>query len=184
MRALTALFVALCAMGFPIEAHALGLTFCDDIKDDQSRMACLQAHISHLEQTILALGGRIAALENELTEKLSADVTYKLRSAGQGKCLGLAGQATAPVLVTCDDPASWVLLAGVPIRKPKPPAPASNPATNPTDAPPPPTETSAPPTQLKPPNPCKGLDQPSCAAKSESCAWKPDKNRCARRASR
>jgi hypothetical protein len=184
MRAFRAIVLALCTMGFPMQAHAFGMKFCDDIKDDQSRMACLQEHISHLEETIVALGGRVAALENELTQKLSAQATYKLRSVAQSKCLGLDGDNHAPTLITCDDPGSWTLLAGVPIKKPeKPASPASNPAPDAASSEKPPAETPAAADQSKPANPCKGLDQPGCTAKSASCEWKPDKNKCARKAS-
>ena len=53
MRAFTAMVIALCTMGFPMQVHAVGMKFCDDIQDDRSRMACLQEHISQLEETIV-----------------------------------------------------------------------------------------------------------------------------------
>ena len=66
MRAFAALVAAFCMIGFAPPAQAIGMQFCDDIKDDHARMACLQEHISHLEQTIVVLAGRLAAVDNEL----------------------------------------------------------------------------------------------------------------------
>lgn len=183
MRAFGAMILALCTAGFPMQAHALGMKFCDDIKDDQSRMACLQQHISQLEETIVALGGQVAALEHELGEKLGTGITYKLRSVAQGKCLGLTGDKQ-PALVACDNPDSWILLAGAPIKKPeKPASPAAAPAPSAANSQTPAAAVLAPAAPPKPANPCKDLDQPSCTAKSASCEWKPDKTKCARKAS-
>jgi hypothetical protein len=182
MRAFRAIVVAFCMMGFPMRAHAIGMKFCDDIKDDQSRMACLQEHISHLEETIIALGGQVAALEIELKQKLSAEATFKLRSVAQGKCLGSAGENQPPILVACDKPDSWTLLAGVQIKKPeKPSTPKSNPAPNSANSGTPPAVAPALPPESKPSNPCRGLDQLGCTAKSASCEWKLDKNKCAQK---
>ena len=58
MRVFASLVAALCMIGTAMPAHAIGMQFCDDIKDDQARMACLQLHISHLEESIVALGGK------------------------------------------------------------------------------------------------------------------------------
>jgi hypothetical protein len=80
MRAIAAIVAALSALAFAAPAEAVGLTYCDNIKNDQDRMACLQQHISNLEQTILALSGRIATLENALGNKVSTDITYKIQS--------------------------------------------------------------------------------------------------------
>jgi hypothetical protein len=183
MRAFRAMVLALCTMSFPMQAHALGIKFCNDIEDDRSRMACLQEHISQMEETIVALGGQVAALEHELGEKLGVGVTYKLRSVAQGQCLGLTGDKQ-PALVACDNPDSWILLAGPQIKKPeKPAAPAANPTPAPSAAssqtPPAAAPTSA--AQPNAANPCKGLDQLGCTAKSADCAWKPDKNKCGRK---
>jgi hypothetical protein len=171
--------LALCTMGFPMQVHAVGMKFCDDIQDDRSRMACLQEHISALEETIVTLGGQVAALEHELEEKLGTGVTYKLRSVAQGQCLGLTGDKQ-PALVTCDNPDSWILLAGPPIKKPEKPAtPAANPAPSAANTPPAAAPASA--AQPNAAHPCKGLDQPSCTAKSASCEWKPERNKCAQK---
>ena len=91
MRAFVSLVAAVCMIGFAMPAQAIGMQFCDDIKDDQVRMACLQQHITHLEETIVVLGGRVATLENALQKMLAADASYKLKSVAQGKCLGLDG---------------------------------------------------------------------------------------------
>jgi len=74
-------------IGTTMPAHAIGMQFCDDIKDAQARMACLQQHISHLEETIVALGGKVATLENALQNMLEADASYKLKSVAQGSAL-------------------------------------------------------------------------------------------------
>jgi hypothetical protein len=179
MRAFTAMFAALCAMAAPMQAHAL--TFCDDVKDDHDRMTCLQEHISHLEETIVALGGRIAVLETALSGLLSADATYRMKWGTQDKCLGLTGDGKSLAVVGCDNPSSWVLLPGPPIKPPKKPAATSSESTS--------NETSGQASarsvgaasQSKGNNPCRGLDQPSCEAKADNCQWKPDKVKCVRK---
>jgi hypothetical protein len=177
MRAYAAIIAALSMIGFAMPAQAVGMQFCDDIKDDQARMACLQEHILHLEQTILALGGRVAALENALQKMLASDVSYKLKSAGQdNKCLGLDGDKSAPALVSCDNPDAWSLMGGAPLKKPaKSVTPADEAAASGIGA----TQPDKP--TAKGGNPCKNLDQDACAAKADTCAWKADKNRCARK---
>ena len=183
MRALGAIVAAVCAIGLAMPAHALGMKFCDDIKDDQSRLACLQEHISQLEETIVALGGQVATLEHELEQKLSEGVTYKLRSVAQGKCLGFDGDNKPPTLVTCDHPDAWALLAGPPIKKEqKKPASTPNPVSNSVDSGTQPAGAPAAP-QPQSNNPCRGLDQAACAAKTASCTWKADKNKCGRNGS-
>ena len=72
------------ATGTPV--CALGeLQDCDAIKDTGNRMACLQAHISHLEQTLLSLSTEIVDLRHELKVKLAADGVYKLQYVGKGE---------------------------------------------------------------------------------------------------
>jgi hypothetical protein len=179
MRVFAALIAVLSMIGFTMPAHALGMQFCDDIKDDQARMACLQQHISHLEQTILALGGQVAALENTLQKTLSSDVGYKLKSVGQdNKCLGLDGDKNDEVaLVSCDKPDSWSVISGAPVKKPaKTATPGDEAATSGIGATQPANKPAA-----KGTNPCKNLDQDACAAKADTCAWKADKNRCGRK---
>jgi hypothetical protein len=180
MRAFAAIVAALCTFAFAMPVQAFGLAFCDDIKDDQSRMACLQEHISHLEQTIVALSGRIATLENALDHKLGADVTYKFQSAG-GQCLSLAGNPPSPSLTDCDSLDTWKMLAGAPIKKPAKPAPPPAPTTKSQSAPAGDAAPVAADQAAKPANPCRGLDQVGCAAKPDLCAWKPDKNKCGRK---
>src|SRR4029078_1377513 len=102
MRALAAIVAALFTLVFAAPAEALGLAYCDDIKNDQDRMACFQQHISHLEEAILALSGRIAALEEPLDEKLGGDITYKIQSVEKGGCLAIGGDQQQPGLVGCD----------------------------------------------------------------------------------
>src|ERR1044071_4808460 len=95
MRAFAAIVAALSMPAFMLAlaapAQAIGLPYCDNIKNDQDRMACLQQHISHLEETILALSGRIAALEDSLDKKLGGDITYKIQSVEKGGCLAIGG---------------------------------------------------------------------------------------------
>jgi hypothetical protein len=173
MRVLASGVLLLGMIGFVAPARAAGLPYCDDLKDDQERMACLQQHISHLEQTIVVLGGRIAALENALQKALSSDWTYKLKSAGQdNKCLGLDADKTGLVLVPCDSPDSWSAMSVAPIKKPPRTA---TPEAEGIGA----TQPNKP--QAKGANPCKDLDQPACAAKADMCQWKEDKNKCARK---
>jgi hypothetical protein len=119
MRAFAALVAAFCMIGFAPPAQAIGMQFCDDIKDDHARMACLQEHISHLEQTIVVLAGRLAAVENALQKTIAADASYKLKSVAKGDCLGLGGEKNDQLaLVSCDNPDSWTALSGAPIKKP------------------------------------------------------------------
>jgi hypothetical protein len=180
MRVFAALIAALSMIGFAMPAQALGMQFCDDIKDDQARMACLQQHISHLEETILALGGRVAALENALQKMLPADANYKLKSVSLGKCLGLDGaQKDEVAMVSCDNPDSWSVMSGAPVKKlPKTPAPADEQATSAAGS----AATADTSNQgRKGSNPCKNLDQDACAAKADTCAWKADKNKCERK---
>jgi hypothetical protein len=183
MRVFASLVAALCMIGTAMPAHAIGMQFCDDIKDDQARMACLQQHISHLEETIVVLGGRVASLENALQKMLEADASYKLKSVAQGKCLGLGGDNKDELtLVTCDNPDSWTVLKGAPIKKPaKVVAPAADAGTNSAGATSAPTDASTPASTGS--NPCKNLDQAACTAKADSCEWRADKNRCGRKSS-
>ena len=182
MRASTAIVAAVFTLAFAAPAEALGLTYCDDIKNDQDRMACLQQHISHLEETILALSGRIAALEDSLDKKLSGDITYKIQSVEKGGCLTIEGDQQQPGLIGCDHPDAWKLLAGPPIKKPEKPAPP--PAATSGEAESKPASTASPATAeegAKTANPCRGLSQMACGAKQNVCAWKPDKQKCGKK---
>jgi hypothetical protein len=182
MRAIAAIVAALCTFAFAAPAEALGLTYCDNIKNDQDRMACLQQHISHLEETILALSGRIAALEDALDKKLGSEVTYKIQSVEKGGCLAIEGDQQQPGLVGCDHPDAWKMLAGPPIKKPEKPAPP--PAPTPGEAESKPASTASPTTAAqgaKAANPCRALSQMACAAKPDVCAWKPDKQKCGKK---
>jgi hypothetical protein len=181
MRAFAAIVAALCTFAFAMPVQAFGLAFCDDIKDDQSRMACLQEHISHLEETIVALSGRIATVENALDHKLGAEVTYKFQAAAGGKCLGIAGDPPSPSLADCDSEDSWKMLAGAPIKKPEKPAPPPPPTPESQSDPANARSPAAADQASKPANPCRGLDQVGCTAKPNLCAWKPDKNKCGRK---
>ena len=103
MRVFASLVAALCMIGIATPAHAIGMQFCDDIKDDQASMACLQQHISHLEETIVALRGA-RAVENALQKTIEADASYKLKSVAKGDCLGLGGEKKDELaLVSCDN---------------------------------------------------------------------------------
>ena len=173
-------------IGFAPPAQAIGMQFCDDIKDDHARMACLQEHISHLEDKPSSSSRRrLAAVENALQKTIAADASYKLKSVAKGNCLGLGGEKNDELaLVSCDNPDSWTALSGAPIKKPtKTPAPADagaaagavGPATPPAAAGDQPTPGA------KTPNPCKGFQQTACAARADSCTWKADKNKCVKK---
>jgi hypothetical protein len=113
MSRLALILVAFCLFGVASPARALGtLQFCDNIANPGERMACLQAHISNLEETLLTLSNRIITLEKALDEKLSADSVYKLQHVGIGACLGVAGADAGLKIVSCDEPDSWKLLTG------------------------------------------------------------------------
>jgi hypothetical protein len=183
MRVFASLVAALCMIGFAMPAQAIGMQFCDDIKDDQARMACLQQHISHLEETILVLGGRVAALENALQKMLAADASYKLKSVAQGKCIGIDGVKNDELaLVSCENPDSWSVMSGAPIKKPaKTVAPAADAGTNAAGSAAQPTTADAAKPGGKGFNPCKNLDQTACTAKADICVWKTDKNKCGKK---
>jgi hypothetical protein len=85
---------------------------CDDIKDAGNRMICLQAHIAHLEQTLLRLNTELVDIRHELQEKLAADEVYKLQYVGKRRCLGFADNDKPPVFASCDRPDSWKLMRG------------------------------------------------------------------------
>jgi hypothetical protein len=107
------ILVALCLFGVASPARALGtLKFCDNIPNPGERMACLQAHISNLEETLLTLNNRIITLEKALEGKLDADSVYKLQHVGMGACLGVASGDAGLKIVSCDQPDSWKLLTG------------------------------------------------------------------------
>jgi len=107
------ILVALCLFGLASPARALGtLKFCDNIPNPGERMACLQAHISNLEETLLTLNNRIVTLEKALEGKLDADSVYKLQHVGIGACLGVASGDAGLKIVSCDQPDSWKLLTG------------------------------------------------------------------------
>jgi len=182
MRAFARLVAALCAIGFAMPAHALGMQYCNDIKDDQARMTCLQDHITHLEQSLVALGGRLATLETALQNTLAADKSYKLRSVSQGLCLGLDGSKNDELaLVSCDTPDSWTVTTGAPIKKPpKTAAQTPDVSANPADTAGQQSPANASQPQGKGSGPCKNLDQVACTAKTGVCVWKADKNKCGR----
>lgn len=183
MRTFVSLVAALYMVAITIPAHAIGMQYCSDIKDDQARMACLQDHITHLEQSLVALGGRLAALENATQKTISTDTSYKLRSLSQGKCLGLDGNNNDKLaLVSCDNPDSWSVISGAPIKKPaKVAAPAQDAGTSSAGSTPPPTSAEASKPGGKGFNPCKTLDQAACAAKADICMWKTEKNKCGKK---
>jgi hypothetical protein len=107
------LITSVCAIGAATPARAMEeLKNCDDIKDVGGRMACLQAHISHLEETLLSLSAEVVDLRHDLKEKLGASAVYKLQYVGEGGCLRFAGDDKPPVIATCDNPDSWKLVLG------------------------------------------------------------------------
>ena len=143
MRMFGAVLIAsVCAIGAAAPARAIEeLKNCDDIKDAGSRMACLQAHISHLEETLLSLSGEVVDLRHALNETLRAGAVYKLQYVGGGGCLGFAAPDQPPVIATCDRPDSWKLVLGA--QTPAAPRTAPKAAT-PGPAPPPAAATKAP----------------------------------------
>lgn len=115
MRAPAIFIASLCAFG--AVTPALALEFCDKIQEPDKRMACLQEHISHLEESLLALSTQVTDLRNALKLKLDADAVYKWQHVGQGTCLGFSGKEEGVDLQSCDHPDSWKLLRGS--QKPK-----------------------------------------------------------------
>jgi len=114
MRMLGTLIISLlCAGATATPVCALEeLQDCDAIKDTGNRMACLQAHISHLEQTLLSMSTELVDIRHELKVKLATDEVYKLQYVGKGSCLGFADNDKPPVFATCDRPDSWKLVRG------------------------------------------------------------------------
>jgi hypothetical protein len=114
MRRLGAIIVTtICASVSVTPAHALGdLKNCDAIANAGERMACLYAHIQHLEQTLLSLSTDIVDLRHELKEKLNADGAYKLQYVGRGSCLNFTDNNKPPTMASCDHPDSWKLVRG------------------------------------------------------------------------
>ncbi len=82
MRTIATLVGSICILGNLAPAGAAELKLCDDIKEDQSRMACLQEHIVHLEGDIVRLEGDISQMKIDLEQKLAATPTYKLQASG------------------------------------------------------------------------------------------------------
>jgi len=102
-----------CASVAVTPAHALGdLQNCDAIANAGERMACLYAHIAHLEQTLLSLSTDIVDLRHELKEKLDANSAYKLQYVGRGSCLNFTDNNKPPTMASCDHPDSWKLVRG------------------------------------------------------------------------
>ena len=114
MRRLGAIIVTTFCVSFAVTpARALGdLQNCDAIANAGERMACLYAHIAHLEQTLLSLSTDLVDLRHELKEKLGADGVYKLQYVGRGSCLNFADNNKPPVMASCDHPNSWKLVRG------------------------------------------------------------------------
>jgi hypothetical protein len=96
-------------IGSLIPANAAELKLCNDIQQDQERMACLQEHIVSLEGDIVRLEGNIAQLSIDLEQKLGAEASYRLMTVAPGTCLGGAGEGQPPVMVKCDGPEAWRL---------------------------------------------------------------------------
>jgi hypothetical protein len=114
MRRLGTIIVATFCVSFAVTpARALGaLQNCDAIANAGERMACLYAHIQHLEQTLLSLSTDLIDLRHELKEKLAADGVYKLQYVGKGSCLNFADNNKPPMMASCDHPDSWKLVRG------------------------------------------------------------------------
>jgi hypothetical protein len=114
MRRIRAIILTtVCAGLAATPAWALGdLQNCDAIKDAEQRMACLYAHIQHLEQTLLSLSTDIVDLRHDLKEKLGADGVYKLQYVGKGSCLNFTDNNKPPTMASCDHPDSWKLVRG------------------------------------------------------------------------
>jgi hypothetical protein len=111
MRALAATVIAFMLAG-AASAPAEALEFCDNIKEPDKRMACLQERISSLEETLLALSNQVVDLRNALRQKLDADAVYKLQQVAEVVCLGISGKDRTLDLQSCDHPDSWKLLPG------------------------------------------------------------------------
>jgi hypothetical protein len=113
MLRLGIIVTALCVLAAASPARALGdLKNCDVIKDSGERMACLYAHITHLEQTLLSLSTDITDLRHALKDQLDAKGVYKLQYVGKGSCLGYVERDKPPAFASCDRPDSWKLVRG------------------------------------------------------------------------
>jgi hypothetical protein len=114
MRAFaTIILMSLCVIAAARPAAALEeLKNCDGIPDAAQRMACMQAHIAHLEETLLSLNTEIVDLKHALKERLAAGDVYKLEYVGRSFCLGFAGDNQPPTMQSCDQPDSWKLRLG------------------------------------------------------------------------
>ena len=113
MRGFKILIIAsLCAIAATPARAVEELQDCDAVKDTANRMACLQAHIAHLEQTLLSLNTELVDIKHNLKAKLAADEVYKLQYVGKGSCLGFADNDKPPAFGSCDRPDSWKLLRG------------------------------------------------------------------------
>jgi len=109
----TLIIASLCALAAATPARAVDeLPDCDAIKDTANRIACLQAHIAHLEQTLLSLNSQFVDLKHDLKAKLAADEVYKLQYVGKGSCLGFTDNDKPPMFGSCDRPDSWKLVRG------------------------------------------------------------------------
>jgi len=109
----TLIIASLCALAAATPARAVDeLPDCDAIKDTANRIACLQAHIAHLEQTLLSLNSQFVDLKHDLKAKLAADEVYKLQYVGKGTCLGFTDNDKPPMFGSCDRPDSWKLVRG------------------------------------------------------------------------
>jgi len=115
MRSLALTAIALCLLAVSTPARALEtLKFCDNIAAPAERMACLQAHISNLEERVLTLSNSIVTLEKLLGSKLNAAAVYKLQHAGSGACLVVPEDKKDGDLAlrSCNQPDSWKLISG------------------------------------------------------------------------
>lgn len=154
------LIVSLSALGAATPAAALEeLKNCDDIKDEPGKIACMQAHISHLEETLLSLGGEVVELRHELKETLAANAVYKLQYVGAGGCLGFAAPDQPPVVSTCDRPDSWKLVLGAQTPAAPGATPSAGAATTPPGA-----------AAAKPPKPAKAPKGAAATAGSKEGA--------------
>jgi hypothetical protein len=116
MRLLAAIIASLCVMGLAAPADAIEeLKSCSDLKDEPARLACMQDHIAHLEETILRLDGQLVDLGREMQKRVAVESVYKLQSV-EGKCLG-SSDDDRPVLQSCDNPDSWKLFLGSQTKK-------------------------------------------------------------------
>ncbi len=185
MRAFVSLVAALCMVGFTMPAQAIGMQFCDDIKDDQARMACLQDHITHLEESHRGVGRTRRHARDCAAEDARGRCELQIEVGGarqvprsrwrQERRAGARLLRGSRFLVGDERSADQEAGKGRCARSGRG-KPASSAGSTP-----PPTSADASKPGGKGFNPCKDFDQAACTAKADICVWKTEKNKCGKK---